>query len=109
MRRPANNSAAPAAPARPGRRKKNRPPDVRLSVLLLAALFAAPAALGTALLTSDPPVERFPAAGSLQVGEARPGQPELGAMDAGPKVEKPTAEAAQEKPRGEGGVKRAEH
>ena len=88
VRGTADNTTSAAAPAsaadrRRKRRKKSSSsssvgaPDVRLSVLLLAALFAVPAALGTALLTADAPEERFPAAGSLEVGRGVPEEPAL--------------------------------
>lgn len=83
---------------------ERRSPDVRLSVLLLAALFAAPAALGTALLTAHSPEERFPAAGDLRVGGAA-GPPQSG-LDAG--AGDVVGEAA-EGTREEEGATRADH
>lgn len=87
-----NTSAAAPASAADRRRKRRKKssssvgaPDVRLSVLLLAALFAVPAALGTALLTADAPEERFPAAGTLEVGRGVPEEPAL-EPGAGPEV-----------------------
>lgn len=104
VRRRAIKSGAPPA-GRSGPNKR-RPPDVRLSVLLLAALFAAPAALGTALLTADPPEERFPAAGGLRVVAGDPGQPEIEAAGDGAPEGGSEAEAAEQ--RGEEGETRAD-
>jgi hypothetical protein len=71
-----------------------RGPDVRRSALLLAALFAAPAALGASILLASPPEERFPAAGGLEVeaGPARGGE----AVDRAPDAAGPPAAKGDE-------------
>ncbi len=63
-----------------------RGPDVRRSALLLAALFAAPAALGASILLASPPEERFPAAGGLEVEAGPP--PEAGPARGGGVVDR---------------------